>query len=334
MIHQPNVGAQKATSESAAQDSLEQTVSEYILASKFINKQSDAVARIRDGGIPASRLHTMEVEATECLRLSAPSTIQERFLDTFGSSSPRQAALVSRASQIREDFLAAKLTNATLSLEAARLVTSAQVELFSMNFSLHRSIGLLTTYVLLDDLQHSRWENFHKASYRLDEEARAQFASFGLKKDANGWIPEENYWAIKNAQNVLLTCGSIARRQVAHRLQHAIVASIPFMDALHDAAITSKDRKVIIPCNLGGEALQRSARELSEQLELFLSPQSNEDTQIKALIESDKLTDHVVRLASVALEHVANTEDGIRRSIQKTLFPDMKGLPSLEKLYS
>jgi hypothetical protein len=333
MLHKSHLDTQRTDTLSAVPDSLEQSIAEYVLTSDHIKERSKEIAKVREGMIPTERLEIMAVEAAERVRLSSSATTGERILGALGALSKRQATLVSHAMEIREDILKAQLANATRKLEAAMLVESTYLALFSINAGLQRSIGLLTTYTMLGDVQNSEWSKFDRASYRLETAARAHFESFGMRKDANGWIPEENYWAIKNAQNVLLRRGAVARRQASHREQQAIVASIPLMDCLDNAAISSVNGKVVIPCDLGGEALQRNARELLEQMNIFFSPQSDSATQIDAMLRSDDLTCSVERLAEVALEHIQNTQNKIRRCILNSLFPQIKGLQLLEELY-
>lgn len=334
MLDRTNLEPQKNDAQSTALSSLGERVAQCVLSSKHVKRKSEQITKVREGVIPAERIDVLATETRECLRLSGPSTLGERILDALGAVSERQATLIARADTLNKSMLEAQLTNATHLLEAATLVESTYLNLFQFNTALLRSVDLLTTCVALATREQSEWAGAYRASKWLEAAAHAEFESFGMTRAGNGWIPEINYWAIKNAQNILLGRANDAVRQAIHRQQQAILASIPQMGHLNDAAIQSTDGQIVVSCNLGGEVIQRTARELAQQMELLHSQKSDRTTKISAMCESDKLSSRFETLAVCALEQIENTENQLRRYIQNTLFPDMKGLRLLDDLYS
>lgn len=334
MLEQPHVEPPKKPSQgadptAAAPQSIEDSIASYVLGSDHTSKHYDKIAAIRGAIIPLERFDILSTDAKECQRLAIPSTWGERILEKLGTQSDRQAKLISRAADIQDTIRKAELNNATQRLKAATLVESTYRELFMHNRAMRKSIDLLSTCLEIGDNNNSESTRLHRAYGSLEITVRANFHSLGMKVDSKGWIPEENYWAIKDAQNVLVESAQRADACDRIRQQRAVENVLPEMGCLSNTTITSVDGKVVVPCDIGAEAMLSTARDLNEALSRLYSSQDRRDA-IKAMCEAEKLVFNFRQLAGVALEKVKNTENEIRRYCQKALFPDVKGLALLE----
>lgn len=333
MLHRENRDLQKTAQSSISQPPLEDSIASYALASKTATEHAAKIARVREGMVPVEKLDLLETEANECLKHVMPTTLREQIFTAFSSFSQRQEALIARVVDTRNQLRHSKLMNATHELQAAMVVEGTYQEIFSSNRALFRSRYLLSACNVLIEAHEYSWSRHYDAKNLLESGARAHFELHGMKKESNGWIPEENYWAIKDAQNVILTKARKGESASLCSLQLHIMDLIPHLHWLNDAAITSADGKIAIPCNLGAEAMQRTARELDEQRGLFTSGSRDPNELIKVQNRLSQLTTDFKRFTWAALEEIENTETMIRRCIQKAIFPEIKELLRLEQLY-
>lgn len=333
MLQKSNTPIVSTTPPTTPPSALTESIAKYVLASEPIKKFSDDIAMVQKEWTPAGKLDILETESRECRKLASPTTFAERCLNYIGSSSLRQTILLTRAAALDNDEAQARKKNEELKLSAAVVVETLYQKLFAFNPCLQYALGVLKSAIAV---RESRTDDTGgKLDWQatwLDEGARAFFHLSGAAVDAHGRLPYELDSLIRSGQRLILDYDPSGEAGSILRILGDILADASALGCLSDAAIVSVDGQISFSCGTSADAVQGAARDLIDTVELHRTTALKLDYETAIEHLYGKPSDFA-DIARSAIKQIENTENEVRRSITRAVFPNVEGLALLRDLY-